>query len=206
MPEGAWVGILGVVIGVIVAIVGYLVASYLKYSYMKPNLEILSDEPHESPDFVHHSIRIKNKGKTVARDCNAVLTVLNMSINDIIDDPAAYLTTNAYRPIRDESLCWAFQILGSDGKPINPALLSIFPQSTRFVELCGVLRQSLHIEIPSEMGWRTKRVVLRGDKEHEVELKIFAENVSYDPDKHRAKFKLIPNNEKNDVDIKRIPC
>jgi hypothetical protein len=206
MPEGAWTGILGVVIGVIVATVGYLSASYIKYSYMKPNLEILSDEPHESTDLVHHSIRIKNKGKNVARDCNAVLTVLNMSISDIIDGPAAYLKTNAYRPIRDESLCWAFQILGSDGKPINPALLSIFPQSTRFVELCRVLRQSLLIEIPSEMGWKIKRVVLRGNKEYEIELKVFAENVSYDHKKHRAKFKLIPNSEKKDVDIKRLPC
>jgi len=203
MSEGVWV-----VIGVIIGVIGPLAARFIYDWYMKPNLEILTDEPHTSPDYVHHSIRVRNKGRTAAINCNAVLTIANMTGKDIIDISGrpSYITTNAFRPIKDESLCWALQILGADGKPVNPAFLSLFPSSTRLVELCGVLRQLLQIEIPSEMGWKIKRVVLRGDKQYDVELKIFAENVLYNPQNHRATFKLIPDSPERDITIKRIDC
>lgn len=206
MSNGLWF-FTGVVVGAIIGIIGPLIANYIRYLCTKPNLEILEDEPHKSQNYVHHSIRIKNTGRSVAINCNAVLTIAAMTQNDVIDSMYhSYITTDAFRPIRDESLCWALQILSSTGDAVNPAFLSIFPGSTRLVELCGVSRQSLEIEIPSEMGWRSKRVVLRGNREYEVELKIFAENVSYNSKKHRAKFKLVPDIEKKDIIIQRIDC
>lgn len=203
MAEGIWV-----VIGVIIGIIGPLAARFIWELYTRPILVIERDEPHESPYYVNHSIRIRNGGRTVARNCNAVLTLMGITVNDVIDVPYqhAYITTNAYRPIKDESLCWALQTLGSAGKPVNPAFLSIFPGSTRLVELYGVARQSLQIAIPSEMGWEIQRVVLRGNREYEVELKIFAENIRYNPKKHRAKFKLVSAIEKKDIVIERLSC
>jgi hypothetical protein len=201
MSDGLWV-----VIGVIIGVIGPLVARFIWDWYTRPILVIEKDEPHESPYYVHHSIRIRNGGRTAARNCNAVLTVMGITVNDVIDNVSAHITTNAYRPIIDESLCWALQTLDSDGKLINPAFLSIFPGSTRLVELYGVARQSLQIEIPSEMGWEIRRVMLRGNREYEIELKIFAENVRYNPKKHRAKFKLIPIIEKKDVLTEQLRC
>jgi hypothetical protein len=175
---------------------------------MKPDLEILTDEPYVSPNYSYHSIRVKNKGRAVAMNCNAVLTITTITEKDVIDVDGQYpnITTSAFRPIKDESLCWAFKTRGPTGDPVNPAFLSIFPGSTRLVDLCRVPRQPFRIDIPSEMGWEKIRVFLRGDKEYFVELNIFPENVRHDSNKHRAKFKLLPGNEKKDIVIERLPC
>lgn len=163
------------------------------------------DKRQEAETFIRHSISIINDGRTAAKECNAVLTIKGMAKDDVIDDPSrpAYILTDNYRDIKDESLCWSFQIQDPTGSPINPAFLTISPNSTRLVELCVLQKESLEIEIPSEMGWKIRRVILRGNKEYEVELKIFAENVRYDPKKHRRMFKLMPSSEKKDVVIER---
>ena len=167
---------------------------------------ISKDEPQEAETFVRHSIRVTNDGHTAAKNCNALLTIKGMVKDDVIDDPSrpTYIRSDNYRDIKDESLCWSFQIQDPTGKPVNPAFLSISPNSTRLVELCVVHRESLEIEVPSEMGWNIRRVILRGDKEYGVELKIFAENIRYDPKKHMKKFKLIPSSEKKGIVVEPL--
>jgi len=203
MSDGLWV-----VIGVIIGVIGPLVARFVWDWYMRPILIIGKDVPQEAENYIHHSIRIENRGRTAAKNCTSLLTVVGMEKGDVVNriDRHAYVTTNTYRPIKDESICWALQIPLQTGKAINPAFLTIFPGSTRLVELCGVWRQSLEMELPSEMGWESRRAVLRGNKEYEMELKLFAENVHYDPHKHNRKFKLVPDLQKKDIIIKRIDC
>lgn len=195
------IGVAGVLLGILID------AGLRKYLAWKarPKLIISKVERQEAETYVRHSIRVTNDGRTAAKNCNALLSINGMAKGNVIDDSSrpAYVRTGNYRPVKDESLCWSFQIQDPTGKPINPAFLSISPKSTRLVELCIVQRDSLEIEIPSEMGWKIGRVILRGNNEYEVEyeveLKIFAENVQYDPEKHAKKFKLIPSNEKKDI-------
>ncbi len=198
MSSGIWL-----LIGVIIGIVGPFGARFIYDWWMKPRIEILGDEPQQGGEFVRHSIRVANKGKTVAKNCNAVLTIKGMTKDAIIDSSFGriHIKSYDYRPVKDESLCWSFQIPGHEGEPINPAFLSISPESTRLVELCRVPQRvdPLEIEVPSEMGWGICRVILSGNKVHEIELKIFAENVRYDPKKHKKDFKLKPNSEKRDI-------
>ena len=170
-------------------------------------MTIQEDEPQQGDLFVHHSIRIANEGRTAAKNCNVLLTIEGIVETDIVYDASrrVYLDVNTYRPVKDESLCWSFQTPDSTGKAVNPAFLPISPRSTRLIELCRVHRgKPWDIEIPSEMGWEIRRVILRGEKEYEFELKIIAENVQYDPKKHSKRFKLIPDSAKRDVTVKPL--
>lgn len=196
----------GLIIGVIIGVLGPFLASFARDWYLRPKLIIGTDEPHEGENYVNHSIRITNQGRTVAKSCTALLTIANMEKEDVVDprNGHAYIVPGQYRGIRDESLCWSLQTHHPSGGVTNPAFLSVLPGASRLVELCGVYRQSLDIEIPSEMGWMIRRVVLRGNKEYEVELKLFAENVHHDPKKHKRKFKLIPTSEKKDIVVERL--
>jgi hypothetical protein len=200
---GALIGLGGVAVGVLLP----LLASFIKYCYMKPRIVIQNDEPQQGGTFSFHSIRIHNNGRTVVKNCQGLLTIQNLEQSDI--DPSAarvYVTNTIYRPIKDESLCWAFQIPDATGKGTNPASLSISPKSSRLLEVCHVDRQSTPwtIEVPSEMGWHTRRVVLWGNKNYDIQLKVIAENVQYDPPKHTKKFNLKVDNQKNDIVIESV--
>lgn len=201
MSSGVWL-----LIGVIIGIFGPFGARFIYEWWMKPRMDIQEDEPQEGEGFVRHSIRIANNGRTVAKNCNVILTIKGVVKDDIIKDllGRTYVQKDNYRPIKDEFLCWSFQIRNPTGNPINPAFLSISPKSTRLVELCVFHRDSLELEVPSEMGWEIRRVILRGNKEYEVELKIFAENVQYDPKKHSKRFKLTPNIKEKDIVVKPL--
>jgi len=188
MPSGVWL-----LIGVIIGIFGPLGARFIYEWWMKPRMEINKDEPLQGSGFVYHSIRVENKGRTVAKNCHGLLTIENMEPYEVLQYTGkAYVTENSYRPVKDESLCWAFQTRSPSNTPINPAFLSISPKSSRLLELCHAGKDS-SITFPSEMGWEIIRVALLADKEYEIEIKIFAENVQYNPKKHSKKFKLIPD-------------
>ena len=201
--------ILAAIIGVAGLLFGVLIDVGVRFYLARrarPQITIGEDEPQESGKSMRHSIRIFNNGRTASLNCNALITIVNMDIKDIIDDPRrpAFNKIDNYRKTIDQSLCWSFQVRDTTAEPVNPAFLTIYPKSTRLVELCLVDRESLDIEMPSELGWEMRRVILRGNKEYEVELKIFAENVQYDTKKHVKRFKLIPVLEKRDVIVK--PC
>ena len=202
---------IGLLSGVIIGIASTLGARFIYEWRMRPIMEIQNDEPQKGKEFVRHSIRVANNGLTVAKNCNVLLTIKKSGKEDIkdyiIDDSRrpAYVRTDNYRHVIDESLCWSFQTRDPTGKAINPAFLPISPKSRRFVELCRVPQgNSLEIEVPSEMGWDIRRVILSGNEEYEFELKIFAENIRYDPKKHSKRFKLAPNSGKKDIVVEPL--
>jgi len=200
------VEVLASIIGVAGLLFGVLIDVGVRFYFARrarPIIIIGTDEPQKSGKSMRHSIRIRNDGRTASLNCNALITIVNMDIDDIIDDPCkpAFNKRDNYRKTIDQSLCWSFQIRDPRARRVNPAFLTIYPKSSRLVELCVVDRESLDIEMPSELGWEMRRVILRGNKNkvYEVELKIFAENVQYDPKKHVKRFKLIPVLEESDV-------
>jgi len=187
MNTGWWL-----LIGVIIGIIGPWIARLIYEWWMKPRIDIQDDEPQVGEGFVRHSIRIANNGRTVAKNCHGLLTIENMEQYEVLPHTKAYIVLNSYRPVKDESLCWAFQLRGPTNAPVNPAFLSIFPKSSRLLELCHA-DKAPEILFPSEMGWERIRVALLADKEYIVEIKVFAENVQYNPKKHSKKFKLTPD-------------
>lgn len=198
---------IGIIIGVLIGVAGPFLARFIWNWHMQPVLVIGEDVPQEGERLVRHSISIFNRGRTAAKNSNVLLTINGIVKDDVIDDLSrrpSYVTSDAYRPINDMSLCWSFQIYDPIAQPINPAFLSIYPNSKGRVELCKVHRDSLEIEVPSEMGWQIRRVIMRGNKEYDIELKIFAENVRYDPKKHVKKFKLIPSSEKKGIIVEPL--
>ena len=188
MSSGLWF-VFGVAAGILLP----LLASIIKHFIMKPDIVIQEDVPMKGSDYIYHSIRIENKGRTVAKSCHGLLTIENMEQYEVLQPPGhAYVSKNNYRTVKDESLCWALQIRSPANTPVNPVFLSISPKSSRLLELCHTGKAS-EIIFPSEMGWEIIRVALLADKEYEIEIKIFAENVQYNPRKHSKKFKLIPD-------------
>jgi len=204
--------IVAAIIGIAGVFLGILINAGLRTYFdwrARPILTGGEDVPQESGKYVRHSIKITNDGRTASLNCNVLITIVNMKREDIIDDPCRRPSFNKrdnYRKTIDQSLCWSFQVLDPMAEPVNPAFLTIYPKSTRLVELCLVDKKSLEIEIPSELGWEIRRVILRGNnkKVYEVKLKIFAENVRYDPKKHMKKFKLIPNSKNTGIVVKPV--
>jgi hypothetical protein len=196
MDVGWWL-LIGVIIGVLGQFGGRIIYEW----YMRPRIDIQEDEPQEGEGFVRHSIRIANNGRIDAKNCHGLLTIENMKKYEVLPHTKAYITKDNYRPVKDEPLCWAFQGRGPDDTPINLVFLLISPKSSRLLELCYADKAS-QIIFPSEMGWDRVRVALLADKEYIVEIKIFAENVQYDPKKHSKKFKLIPDVKTSELRVK----
>lgn len=199
MSSGIWL-----LIGVLIGIVGPFGARFIYEWYMRPRIVIEGDVPLQGKKIVYHSIKIANKGRTVAKNCSALLTIKKMVKEDVNDDFPAFVKSDSYRPVEDEPLCWALQTFSAGGELVNPAFLSIYPNSRQLIDLCRVHVDSLNVEVPSEIGWSQPRVVLHANKVYEVELKIFPENVKYDPKKHMRKFELIPDEGNKDIVIKPL--
>ena len=172
---------------------------------MRPqvSIQIAEDVPLKENTKTYHSIRVANNGRTLAKNCTALLTIKNLAEDDIVNSQKAFLNKRSYRPIKDEPLCWAWVTHDPVGTLTNPSRLSIYPNSAQLLDIYAVTSGNFNVWIPSEVGWDHLRVILRSrkEKDYEIELKIHAENVTYDRRKHAQSFKLIRDEEKNDVQL-----
>ena len=145
----------------------------------------------------YHSIFVENKGRSTAINCEAMLTLSTINLDDIIDTKEVTLTTNFFREIKDMNLSWARM---ANGKSCS---IAIYPGARQLLNFYKIEKPDLEIKIASEKGWIPSRVVLKSHREYEGEIKIFAENVKHNHKKHKKKF-IISKASDNDVIFKFI--
>lgn len=190
LSAGIWL-----IAGVIIGIIGPYIATSIRNYLNRPVISIGKDVPLEGNGCVFHSIRIANTGKTTIKNCSVLLSISNLARQNIFSHPSAFMQPNSYRPIKDEPLCWAFATHTACGEIINPPFIDIYPNSTQLIDLCVVhydnAESPIDVDLPSEAGWEPSRARLDGKVEYDVELKIYAENITYKTS-HFKRFKIRP--------------
>ncbi len=120
------------------------------------------------------SLRVENRGRTVATDCIGVLTLEDVTPEDIINQNEAdtkellpeyrgeaidmsfpreqIISRNYFREINRTSLCWA--------KLGNPDKIDVNPGVSQSIDICKHHRlgEFDYFIFPSEEGWRRLRV------------------------------------------------
>ncbi|CAD6490831.1 MAG: hypothetical protein EMLJLAPB_00026 [Candidatus Argoarchaeum ethanivorans] len=145
-----------------------------------------------------YSIFVENKGRSAAINCEAMLTLLNINLDDIIDVEGATVTTNSPRKIKDMNLSWARK--DNEGCLIA---ITIYPGACQLLNFYEIEKPDLQIKIASEKGLDSPRVVLKSHKEYKGEIKIFAENLKHNHKEHKKKF-IISKATDDDVKLKFI--
>ncbi len=167
----------------------------IKNHYHKPKLELEGDEAATGSKVYAHVVKVRNKGRSIAKNCVGELTI-DIYKNDIAHIPQNVLNANGYcihqnnfRAIKDEGLCWSF---GN-----NPDKIMINPRTYKKLDFYQVYIGSREIDIPSEKGFKKKRVKLK-PKDYMGTITVSAENA----EPVTRSFKMIV--KKNDVDYEWI--
>jgi len=161
--------------------------------FKRPILEIGKDNPlrfprtkANQPLITHHSISIKNRGKTAAKNCVGTI-IMDVAPRDLIHPfitnlPVLLPPNISGKRIIGGQVCWA--------KSGNPDRITINAHDEAMLDAYRVVCNAghVHIEFPSEMGWGVLRMVLSASKEYSGILRITAENAKC----VEKRFKLKP--------------
>ncbi len=159
--------------------VGTLIGSEVTRYFYKPRVIVRYKDlsPLQDGNGVYWSIQIENYGRSVAKDCIAVVSLYDIENEDIL--PKAQIETNEnlptyrnedidleipraqvvtedhFRPISREAICWA--------KLGNPDVIDINPGISQTLDICKYQRSSenSYFIFPSEQGWRKLRVRIK---------------------------------------------
>lgn len=117
---------------------------------------------------LHHRLAVINRGQGGAESCEGRLT-LDIKSENIVDLSNAIITTQSFRPIEDDKLCWA----------TGDAEVSIKAERREFLEVLRVMEPvddlPWRLEIPSEKGWGHPLVGIKF-KEYTGSVRIFSMN------------------------------
>lgn len=160
-------------------IIGTLLGGEITRYFYKPKVVIRYKDmtPLELTSGTFWSIRVENRGRTVATDCIGLITINNISIEDIVDQndadgdenlpeyrgetvdlsfPREQIISRSYfREVDRVSLCWS--------KIGNPDRIDVNPGVVQSIDVCKFHRSSGgdYFIFPSEDGWRRLRVRIR---------------------------------------------
>jgi len=189
--------------GIMVGIVVGVFARIFLNIYYSPDLLILKPEIRDP----HYGVFVKNTGKSAAINCEVMLTLKDIDFERDVEDCKNVTIDSKFRgEIEDMNLSWARMING------NKHAITIYPGAKQLLDFFEVKGPEKNIIITSEKAWNPARVCLKTRvdneyKEYKGELKVFAENVKHEPEKHcksfiierirnEIKFKLVDENGK----------
>ena len=174
-------------------LIGTLIGSELSRYLYTPKVVIRYKDvkPLNAEKGVFWSVRVENKGRTVAKKCIGTMTLANLSLSDLmapheaaideeltryqeekldVEFPREQIVSQTYfRDIDSVSLCWA--------KLGNPDSIDINPGISQTLDVCKFHSSEIgqYLIFPSEFGWR--RVRLRTtQKDLRGEISICPEN------------------------------
>lgn len=156
--------------------IGTLIGSEVTRYFYKPRVIVKYKNlaPLDDINGVYWSLQIENYGRTVAKQCVAVVTLYDVSATDLvntedvdalenlpqyrnenidIETPRKQIVSkDHFRPLTRVSLCWA--------KLGNPDMIDINPGISQVVDLCKFHKNGdkSYFIFPSEDGWRRIRV------------------------------------------------
>lgn len=160
-------------------LIGTLLGGEITRYFYKPKVIIRYRDvtPLTLESGVFWSLRVENRGRTAATDCIGVITIDNISQDDVIDQSEAdtneylpdyrnddidlavpreqIMSRTYYREINRVSICWS--------KLGNPDYIDINPGVSQSIDICKY-HESPHgnyFIFPSEDGWRKLRVRVR---------------------------------------------
>jgi len=162
-------------------IIGTLLGGELTRYFYKPKVVIRYKDvtPLKLSSGTFWSLRVENRGRTVATDCIGVISIDEIKPSDIVEFkdadanehlpdypnettdlsvPREQIISNTYfREINRVSLCWA--------KLGNPDKLEINPGISQSIDVCKYHKSQNggYFIFPSEDGWRRLRVRIRKD-------------------------------------------
>ena len=159
--------------------VGTLLGAEITRLFYRPKVIVKykNIDPLEDKTGIYWSIQVENYGRTVAKECSAVISLYNINIDDMVaaedidsnEELPEYRNENIdietprkqivnkdhFRPLNRVSVCWA--------KLGNPDVIDINPGISQSVDLCKFHSHGLYnyFVFPSEDGWRRVRVRIK---------------------------------------------
>ena len=159
--------------------VGTLLGAEVTRLFYRPRVIVKykNIDPLEDKTGVYWSIQVENYGRTVAKECSAVISLYDISIDDLVatedtdsnEELPEYRNENIdietprkqivnkdhFRLLNRVSVCWA--------KLGNPDVIDINPGISQSVDLCKFHRHGPYnyFIFPSEDGWRRVRVRIK---------------------------------------------
>lgn len=157
---------------------GAIIGSEVQRIFYRPRVIVRYKDinPLHDESGIYWSLKIENYGRTVAKDCAAVVTLHNIRVEDILSPEdidsneslpeyknesidleiprKQIISSKHFRPIGRASLCWS--------KLGNPDLIDINPGISQLLDLCKFQKSEKggYFIFPSEEGWRRVRVRL----------------------------------------------
>ncbi|RLE63955.1 MAG: hypothetical protein DRJ38_06400 [Thermoprotei archaeon] len=189
-----WVLTLISIIGTAIAMLVVEVLTRIIYDILRrPILKIGEDNPlrlprrgGNQPLITHHSITIRNEGKTAARNCIGTVFI-DAQPGDLIHPFITNLPV-ILSPGLSGKRAFGGQVCWSEIN--NPSRITINANDQALLDIYRVVCKGghTHIEIPSERGWNILRMALSANKEYTGKLIITAENAQ----RVERRFKLKP--------------
>lgn len=159
-----------------------------------PILEIGDDYPLHHPGktenkllITQHSVVVKNKGKTAAKNCTGIV-IIDVKPEELIQPfitnlPVLLPPSFSGKRVLGGQVCWA--------EIDNPARITINARDEALLDIYRVVCKGRHrhIEIPSERGWKVLRMALSASREYTGTLRVTAQNAK--PVEKRFKSKPV---------------
>ena len=182
------------VVSLFTATIGAFLGAQILKNFYKPRVIVRYQDinPLHDSTGTYWSIKIENYGRTVAKDCVAVVTLYGVNQEDILpkedvcleerlpeykheNTDLAFpreqiLSDKHFRPIIREPICWS--------KLGNPDVIDINPGISQSFDLCKYRRRESgegYFIFPSEEGWRRVRVRLK-EKKYEGHVLVCPSN------------------------------
>ena len=195
MDCSSWIAVIGAIVA---AFIGATVGGFLQHKwvekYRRPVLNIVGEDFVPVGGYRYHRIRVKNTGKSAAKNCIGKITLENVTRDDVAQSSPdksarAIMNRDIFSDIREMSICWS--------RIGNPESITINRDDTQTLEVYRAWLDSSYfvLELPTEEDWNPYRVSLKADKEYSGEIFVTSGNADTLP----VKFKLVPEIENKDV-------
>lgn len=185
------------IVGVFAGAGAALVGDFIRNWYYRPKLKICKDRPEKDEEFKFacHSIVITNVGRSVARNCQGMVTFHSLEEKHVLDEyeiiklkdigvslrkfniegeEEFLLKGRDFRKIENELLAWS-----RIGNPVN---IHLPPNVEAMLDVCrfmkghhGKIQKDDQIHINSEAGWKKTRAAVK-KRAYEITIKVVAEN------------------------------
>ena len=183
----AWLDVVAAFVGgVIITVLGNLIIPLCLEHRRRPKLKIeLRDDSvlAQNKQVIYHRLQVINEGKTVAPGCVATIKIKNATKENVLEDeewrPILKSDNFGVRAVLENSqfLCWSF---GG-----NPSVLALNPDVPYTVDVLAFDYGQIvdpksapavqRVIIPSEMGWKPPRVVLKPGR-YVIWVRVSGEN------------------------------
>ncbi len=192
-----WVPVIGAIVA---AFIGAAVGGFLRHKwvekYRRPVISVVGQDFVPVGAYRYHRIRVKNTGKSAAKNCIGKITLENATRNDVAQSSPdkvarAIMNKDIFTDIREMSICWS--------RIGNPEHITINRDDTQTLDVYRVWLDSSYsvLELPTEEDWNPYRVSLKASKEYSGEIFVTSENAQTE----RVKFRLVPDPKNGDVKL-----